>query len=417
MRSISLVRLRLWLILFALGGAGIVILGLWRTKNAVTVPTAEVRVGEFVDYVELRSQVVVRSSTFITGPYYAGDLQILKLCRDGTRVKKGDVVVEFDPTSLQRSVEQFRAAVRQSEAEIARLKAQQSLREEQSLTDKINAEFDVERARLDASQGDVVSAIEREKFRLSLQKAERRLHDIEEKIVSDRIGAEADLAGLMGKRDKANLDLEQAQKNQAALTLAAPVDGIIMLLPNSRARTSAMGGSSPPFKEGDRAWAGAGIAELPDLTTIEVSAPVDEAERGKVEAGQSVVVRVDALPDREFAGHVSEISPLARVDRASYPYKKNFSMTIHLEEPDPRLRPGMSATARIAVQRIPDSILIPVEALFEKDGRTVAYVMTDGRFDERILELSGRSEGQSLVIRGVKPGERVALKDPALPVE
>jgi HlyD family secretion protein len=413
----SFLRLGLALIFLVLAGAGIVFLGPWRAKSAAALPTGEVKLGEFVDYVELRSQVEVHSSTFITGPFNAGDLQILKLCRDGTRVKKGDVVVEFDPTGLQRSVEQFRTTVRQTEAEIARLQAQQRLREEQSITDKIQAEFDVERARLDASQGEVIPEVQREKYRLGLQKAERRLHDIEEKIAADRIGAQADLAGVIGRRDKANLDLEEALKNQAALTLTAPVDGVVLLLPNSRARTSALGGSSPPFKEGDRAWAGAGIAELPDLSTIEVSAPVDETERGKVEPGQPVVVRIDAVPDREFAGHVSDISTLARVDRTSYPFKKSFTMTIHLDQIDPRLRPGMSATARIAVQRIPDSILIPVEALFEKGSRIVAYVMTDGRFDERPLELSGRSEGHALVIRGVQPGERVALKDPTLSEE
>jgi RND family efflux transporter MFP subunit len=402
------------LVVLALIGAGIVFLVPWKTKSAPAVPTAEVKLGEFVGYVQLRGDVRARTSTFIIAPFNAGDLQILKLCPDATLVKKGDVVVQFDPTSLQRNSDQFRSTLKQTEAEIDRMKAQQRLNEEQSLTDKMKAEFDIERARLDASKGEVVPAIENEKNQLALGKAEQKVKEVDQKIASDRIGAEADLMGNIRKRDKATADLERAQRNLAALTLTSPVDGLIMLQTNSRARTSVMGGSAPIFKEGDRAWAGAVISELPDLTTIEVHAPVEEADRGKLEPNQSVTLRVDAVPDRELKGRVGTISPLARVDYSTYPYKKSFDLTIHLDQSDSRLRPGMSTTARIAVERLPNSILIPVEAVFEKNGRIVAYVLIDGHFEERAVEVARRGEGQALVARGLSPGQRVAVKDPTL---
>jgi RND family efflux transporter MFP subunit len=403
------------IVVLGLIGAGIVFLVPWKTRSAPAVPTAEVKLGEFVGYVQLRGEIRARISTFIIAPFNAGDLQILKLTRDGTLVKKGDVIVQLDPTSLQRSSEQYRSTLRQTEAEIDRMKAQQRLGEEQSLTDKMRAEFDVERARLDASRGEVVPAIENEKSQLALGKAEQRVKEVDQKIASDRVGAEADLAANIRKRDKANADLERAQRNLAALTLVTPVDGLVMLQTNSRARTSVMGGGSAPiFKEGDRAWAGAVIAELPDLTSIEAHAPVEEADRGKLEPGQSVTLRVDALPDKELKGRAVAITTLARVDYSSYPYKKTFDLTIHLDRLDPRLRPGMSATTRIAFERLPSSILVPVEAIFEKNGRIVAYALAGGRFEERNVEIARRGEGQALVARGLKQGERVALKDPTL---
>jgi HlyD family secretion protein len=85
-----------------------------------------------------------------------------------------------------------------------------------------------------------------------------------------------------------------------------------------------------------------------------------------------------------------------------------------LEQLDPRLRPGMSATARVAVERLPDSILIPVEAVFEKNGKTVTFVQNNGIFEEQTVEVSRRGEGQALISRGLKPGQHVALKDPSL---
>jgi RND family efflux transporter MFP subunit len=414
-RVSALRRLGIWLALLLLAGVGVVIWKPWKNKNAPTVSTAEVKMGEFVEYIQLRGEVRARSSTFIIAPFNAGDLQILKLSPDGTHVTKGDAVVQFDPTSLQRTLDQIRSTLRQTEAEIDRMKAQQRLQEEQSLTDKVKADFDVERARLDAGKGDVVPAIENEKNLLALGKAQQKVHEVEERIACNKIGNEADLAGNMRRRDKANADLQQAEKNLGAMTITSPVDGLIMMLPNSRARTSIMGGGTTPvFKEGDRVWAGATIAELPDLLTIQVNAPVEEADRGRLEPNQQVTLRIDAVPDKEHKGSVSEISPLAKVDYSSYPYKKNFDLTIHLENPDSRLRPGMSATARVAAQRFPDSILIPVEAVFEKGGRLLVYVLKDGRFEERVVEAARRGEGQVLVARGLKAGERVALKDPTL---
>ena len=412
-RKSSLTRRILFgLILPAAGIAAIVIWGPWRKSEAPAVSTAEVLLGDFVEYVELRGEIRVRTSTMITAPYNAGDLQILKLCRDGAAVKKGDVVVQFDPTSLQRSADQFRAALRQVEAEIQRANAQQKMREEQMLTDLQSAQFGVERAKLDASTQEVIPALEHEKNLLALEKAVRRLREVETRIATSRVGAEADLAGVLRRRDKARADLEQAERNLAVLTLTSPVGGLVAVLPNPRARTTILGGTTPVFKEGDRLWAGAAILEVPDLTTIQANAPVYEADRGKIAPGQPVSLQVEAVPDREHKGVVSTISPLAKLDYSSYPIRKSFDLAARLDQPDPRLRPGMSATFRVEVERLPDSIVIPAEAVFDRGGRTVAYVLAGTAFEERMLEVARRGDGRVRVARGLKPGERVALKDP-----
>ena len=327
------------------------------------------------------------------------------------------MVVEFDGTSVKRTADQNRTILKQVEAEIQRANAQQRLREEQILTDVMSAKFGLERARLDASTQEVIPAIEHEKNVLALAKAEQKVREVETRIEASRIGAAADLAGTYRRRDKAKADLDQAEHNLAALTLVSPVDGIITILPNSRARTSIMGGSTPVFKEGDRTYPGAGIAEVPDLSTIQANAPVYEADRGKVAPGQPVSLRVEGVPDKEHKGKVRDISPLAKLDYSSYPVRKSFDLAVQLEQPDARLRPGMSATFRVEVERLPGSIVIPAEAVFDRGGRMVGYVLASGVFQERLLEVGRRGDGQILVAGGLKPGERVALKDPTLPVD
>ena len=408
-------RFGLLLFVLVLAAAGIYLWNLRKGGKIPPVPSAEVRSGDFVDYVELRGDIAVRSATVISAPTNAGDLQILKLVQNGARLKKGDRVAEFDPTSLQRNADQYRATLKQVEAEIARANAQQLLSEEQIRTDVMSAQFALERARLDASTRDVIPAIENEKNVLALAKAEQKLRELEIKIASDRVGAEANLAGTLRRRDKAKADLEQAERNLNALMLLSPADGIIALLPNSRGRTTIRSTSTPVFKEGDRIWAGAAIAEIPDLSTIHAVAPVYESDRGRVEQGQPVTLTIEAVPDREHAGRVGDISPLARIDSSTYPIRKSFDLRVKLEQPDPRLRAGMTATLRVEVERIHNAVVIPAEAIFEKGGRIVAYVLGKGGYRERALNLARRGGSQVMVAAGLKPGERIALKDPTVP--
>jgi HlyD family secretion protein len=380
-----------------------------------SVPTAEVKLGDFVDYVEMRGEIRVQSSTVISAPYSAGELQILKLVPNGSQVQKGDDVVQFDPSTLQRNADQARSTLKQVEAEIARAKAQQLLSDEQFLTETMSAQFSLERARLDASTRDVVPAIESEKNLLALDKAEHKLKELDTKKASRLVGTEADLAGIIRKQKKAQADLEQTERNMAALTLTSPMEGLITILPNSRARTSLLSsGTTPIFKEGDRAYAGAAIAEIPDLSTIQANAPVTEVDRGRVQLGQPVVLSIEGVPDKEHKGKVSEISPLAKLDYSGYPVTKNFDLTVRLENPDPRLRPGMTAGFRVEVERVPGSIVISASSIFEKGGQTVAYVLSKGVYQERRVVVARRGVGQVMISNGLKPGERIALKDPTL---
>jgi multidrug efflux pump subunit AcrA (membrane-fusion protein) len=93
---------------------------------------------------------------------------------------------------------------------------------------------------------------------------------------------------------------------------------------------------------------------------------------------------------------------------------KNFDMTVQLENPDPRLRPGMRTGLRVEVERVPNAMVIPAESVFLKNGQTVAYVLSDGIYSERPLTLARRGAGQVMVSHGLKPGERIALKDPTI---
>ena len=174
-------------------------------------------------------------------------------------------------------------------------------------------------------------------------------------------------------------------------------------------------GGETPFKQGDRAWPGAGLAELPDPSTLKVVARIEEAERGRIQAGQSASVRMDAVPDRTFEAHVADISPIATLDfNGGWPFPRNFSMEINLGAADSRLSPGMTANVRVAVDRVADGLVIPARAVFRKAGRTVAYVRRGSKFEEAVIEVARRSGEEALVAQGLVRGQQVALQDPTI---
>lgn len=400
---------RKWLLagmVLAAGGLGFGAIRL--ARPAVNIPTAAVQRKEFVDYLQIKGEVKARRSVMVTAPYGAGDLQILTLVANAAKVKKGEVLVEFDATTIKQKLAQDKSAATSAEAEINQSHAAARLKEEQDLTDVMNAKFDADKARMDASKQEILSAIDGEQARLKLADAEQKVVEADAKLKADRASAKSDVASKQQKYDQAAYQVKLDESSLTTLTLRAPLDGVVALQNHWQPQ-----GGPTAFKTGDRAWPGAGLLELPDPSTLKITARVEEAERGQLQVGQTATVRFDSLPDRSFAASVESISPTASLDfSAGWPVPRNFSVELNLSETDSRLAPGMAAAVRIAVDRVPDGMVIPAGALFRKAGRTVVYVKRRSSFEERAVEVARQSGEEVLIAKGVQVGEGLSLKDP-----
>lgn len=406
-----------WAMLAGLGLTLAATVGGWslyrQYREVSAVPVASIARGVFVDEVKVRGEVRPLKSLMVNAPMSSGDLRIVKLAKNGTQVRTGDLIVQFDQTTLRRTLDEKRSELRQAEAEIDRIRGEARIREEQDLTDVTKAGYDVERAKLDVSTEDLISRVEAEKFKLALADAEQRRGETESRLAANRRGAAADESSRRQRRDKAALEVAKAERDLAALSLVAPGDGTIAILDNWRASGAFDRGRE--FREGDRAWAGAAIAEVPDLSTVEIVASIDEADRGRIREEQDAKIRVDALPDKELAARVQSISALAKVVFSGWPPVKQFELHLRLTESDPRLKSGMSAMASVATDRLERQLLLPAKAAFQKGGRQVVYVRRGLGWQEREIVVGRRSPETLLVLSGVAEGDRVALRDPTTP--
>jgi HlyD family secretion protein len=401
-----------WFVVLGMFGGGAYAAYRYTGTTEVEVPVARVRRGEFIISVRTRGDIKSARSLILKAPQVPG-LRIVRLATAGRPVKKGDVVVEFDGSQQDQNVISRTTTVRAADGDIVQTKATQKIDDEADSMSKMSSEYDLERAKLDASKAEVLSAIEGEKNRIQVGVSEGSLQTVKASINAHQVGHEADLSRLNQRKDKAVRDLGTASGYLGMMQLKAPIDGIVNVLPNFRSQGS-FGQATPPFKEGDNAWTGAEIAEIPDLSQMYVDLKLEEVDRGKLKLGQNVRIRVDAIPDREFTATLDWISPIAAlVFKGGSTAEKSFPARATITKLDERLRPGMSASTEIIIEREANTLLIPSRASFAKDGKPAVFVQLGKGFAIRPIDVGKQNDDDVIVTGGLKEGDVVTLENPA----
>jgi len=395
----------------AAGVVLLIVVGVYIARSATSsdIATAPVQFGEFIINLQERGELEAVKSVSVTVPRSVrGNIRIVRLVEDGTMVEKDDFLVQFDTSEAMQTLEERKNELKNAQAELASLKANIESTMAQLRSAYETPKYSYEQAKLRYEQMKYEAAAKRREQELNLKKAELALEQARKKIESQKIINKADLTKAEIKVNNAQMRLEQKQKELQNLTLRAPIGGMVVLKeiwgPSGRAKV----------KIGDTPWRGQTLVEIPDLSQMMVKAKVNEVNISDVKVGQQVIINVDALPDQSFYGKVSRIATLATRERGSD--VKVFEVEVLINESDPRLRPGMTAQCKIITDRIPDKIYVPLESVFQEEDTTVVYVKK-GRFQRREVKVGPKNSDYIVIEEGLKPDEKVALRDPTKPIE
>jgi RND family efflux transporter MFP subunit len=404
-------RIIIWSVLGVVCAGGVFAAWHYTGTTEVEIPMARVRRGDFIISVRTRGEIKSTRSIILTAPQVPSP-RIVKLAESGKPVHKGEVVVEFDPVQQEQNYIEKDTSVRTAESQIEDTRAAQKIDREADAMNLMSSEYNVERSKLEASKAEILSEIDGAKNRIDVTVAEGALNQIKTTIKSRAISQDADLERLNEMKDKTVRDTKLAKTYLSMMVIRAPIDGIVNLLPNFRSGGS-FGQAPPPFKEGDQAWTGAAIAEIPDLSEMRIELKMEEVDRGKLRLGQNLKIRVDAIPEKEFTAALDWISPIAQlIFKGMGTSEKTFPARATLQNLDSRLRPGMSATAEIILERAPNVLLIPVRASFTQNGKPAVYVQKGQQFETRVITVGKRNEEDIIVTGGLKEGDRVTLENP-----
>jgi len=194
------------------------------------------------------------------------------------------------------------------------------------------------------------------------------------------------------KQAEAQVKYQEAQFQKSYIR--SPISGTVVTLAQQEGETVAAGLSAPT------------LIEVVDLNRLQVNAYVDETDIGQVRVGQEAKVSVDAFPDKEFKGQVVTVASAATVQENVVTYL----VTVKLEsQARTLLKPQMTASVDIMVQKRQNVLLVPNEAVKMREGEAKVVVLKDGQGEVRTVE-TGLSDGESTeIISGLQEGEEVVL--------
>jgi len=431
------------------------------------IPVAEVERGEFV--VSLLIEGTLQSDDSMTVSTGRAPGELTFIVPDGTVVRAGDVFCRIEARELQREKADAELSYKQATEEIesARESAQERLENDRRSLEQSERDLEVweesvalrmkqaedqlvfdraeaERLRLEsgraermaakgyqaAAQADIAkAAYEAQKFKVEQSTKDLELNRRE--IESERRQKESQLAarrrrteisgGRIGRRvvhaerraEVAARELEQIVASLADVTVTAPISGTVSLFSTFR------GGERRCWREGDQVSKGTPLGSISGSENMSVQGRVKETDIGLLRPGQEAEIEFDALVGRTFPGVVSSVGAVAREvwiweDPTAEANERVFDVLVKVKRTSgPSLKPGLNARARIALERLPSVVSVPLEAVFDRDGKRFAYVAQGDKFIRREVETGERNETSVVVREGLSPGETVALSDPA----
>jgi HlyD family secretion protein len=369
-----------------------------------SVPTFLVETVPFTRTVTAEGVLKPVKTTVVSAPTEGRDpLLIAAMLEDGDPVKKGEVVVRFDSGEVARRVAD---GASDREAATSRIEKEKTLAEttlhERERTASVTKE-ELEGTRQLGKKDPrffprtevIESEIDDKLFEERLDHA-HAARGIEERLARSKI----DLAAI--DRRKAELFHDQAKATLDKLELRAPHDGTFVLQ---------RWGFRGMLRAGDRAFPGMRIAEVSTSEKMDAEVFVLEADAGGLQPGRSATVVLEAQPDVLWKARVKHVDPFPKPRQPEVP-AQYFATLLEIEGKTAGLRPGQRLHATIVLDQQPAALVVPRQAVFHRENDDVVYRRSKDRFEPVRVKLGAGTVGRLVIAAGVRPGDRLALRDP-----
>src|ERR1700716_1227342 len=196
------------------------------------VATTKVRRGDVVVRSYARGELrAVRSATLIA-PNLFGSVQVTQLAQLGSFAREKDLVVEFDDSEVNSRLEEKQLEIDQVDEQIKKAQADLAIRNNQDQVELLRAKYAVRRAELEVKRNEMLSAIDARKNLLNLEESRRRLKQLESDIKSRLEQAQAEMAVLMERKNKAKMELARERQRLAQVKLLSPMSGLVAVKQN-----------------------------------------------------------------------------------------------------------------------------------------------------------------------------------------
>ena len=327
-----LFRVSLVLVVLAAGWAGYRMFQQMPQRQQ-QVPTTRVRRGDVIVRSFSRGELRAVRSASLTAPNLFGTVQVTRLAPLGSFAREKDLVIEFDDSEVRSRLEEKELEMEQIDEQVKKAEADLAIRNNQDQVELLRARYSVRRAELEVKRNELISQIDAKKNLLNLEEARRRLKQLESDIKSRQLQAEAELAVLQERKNKAVIELAREKRRLSQVKLLSPMSGLVSVRQNSGGFRM-MGMQSPDIREGDQVQPGMPVADVLDLSELEITAKVGELDRANLHEGQDVLIALDAIAEHRFHGKIKNMSGTATANIMSSDPGKKFDVNFSVEMKD-----------------------------------------------------------------------------------
>lgn len=343
-------RLGRWIVMATVAAVLIAIFSVLsiRSKTPATGTSAVSVSTNSGQVLRLKGTTEAVQSRAILAPQLAGQsvptLTIIHLTPAGTRVKKGDLLVEFDRQAQMRDFIDKQADYAKLVDQVAEEQAKENAARAKDETELKAAEDSLRKAELEMQKAEIVSRIDKEKNQENLDEAKATFEQLHETFDLKRAAAQAAIRILEIQRDRTQQTMLHAQANSDLMQIRSPLDGVVVL--NTIWKQGTMG----EVQEGDQVRPGVPFMQVVNPATMQVRVLANQQDFPSLQVGQTAKVRLDAYPDLVFSAKLDQLAPIGEGGDFSNKLR-SFVVIVAIEGNNPKLMPDLSAAVDVDVAK------------------------------------------------------------------
>ncbi len=362
---------------------------------------------DFLVDVVTTGELRAKNSTDISGPrgmmeFRINQVKIQRLVAEGSVVNKGDFVAELDRSEIMGKLQDAQLDVQTAESLVLQAQLDSTLELSQARDNLINLKFALEERQIELDQSQYESPAVQRRAEIDLDKARRQLAQETKNYQTKVMQAEAKLQEREAELSKKQNEIQRIMEVMNQFTVFAPEQGMVIYRKNW---------DGTKITEGSQlsSWSPT-VAVLPDFRVMESVTYINEVDIQKIELGQEVFIGLDAMPEKSLTGIVTSVANIGE-QRKNYD-SKVFEVIVEVHESDSLLRPAMTTSNQIIIEKHNDALHIPLEAIHAIDSLSFVAIQEGSKTYMQEVELGPMNDNSVIINRGIVGDEDLLLTFP-----
>jgi multidrug efflux pump subunit AcrA (membrane-fusion protein) len=380
-------------------------------RKGSSVVTVQLKHSDFIETIDAEGTVQAVNSNALTTPRVYSSLQVSYLAKEGAYVRKGDTICILAAPDLMVEFENLKTDLEKMKARKDSLEANQAMQlsmlEAQVKTNSAQMEISM----LDSIQLRFAPPVKQKLINLEMEKVKIEKMKLEKKLKAQKIIASSELSQIGSQIMMQTNRMQMYQSQINSLYMVAQSDGYVMHAESPTFYTSGGSTIGGKIEEGSKVFSSMPLLQIPDISKMQVSVEVPEADYKRINADQKVRIKIESGRISETTGKIVRKS-LATRNNDPKSAIKIYEVIVSVDSCDPGLKPGLGASCTITINEMKDTIVVPASAIFLRDSTKIIYVAREDKFVPVTVETGISNSSESIISKGLKGDETIALLEP-----